>query len=531
MESSLSLVGTVPGAIAVGALFTALGTISLIALVIFVLGHLLLPLVNEAFDAPTSGSQATAGANIPSILVWYSPAAGQLLSFPAVVTDSFKEIVSSFSGLTDIVRLVATALFGVLLVLYLVYHDVGYQAYRQAIACEPIVEQIRRGFLEIVNVLRFIAGSIIPASNLVQSFMWSITGVFYRVTIHCTIANLGNVFEILGNALANAFSAFFTGLSDFFASPDLTIARIDLVPFFQAVGELFSIAGLLLDCACSFLDFVWTDVLALPQSLSFAHALDAAVNVAVRAIQSIFIAINDQEAPQIKDVVHELQSFSVAAFDWIGEVVFAIVDILVNIVLLIPGVMAMNSSVMNSGLVRTSATTGQPSVADLVYYGRTLNLDAASSGGFVGAQAANLSDIIGLQWLVNLLKAPWPRTLSYSVNGVLALINGTWSLTLLITRAQLSMQDLQFFEVRSLVFFINWVEARTLRRACFSILGTTWSFCGCPGLNTVTGGHFASYIDGEFKRSFLSILRNRERFAFFLPAGVAPGSPIRPDFV
>lgn len=492
MDSTLGLVTAVPGAIPVAGLLVALGSVGLIALVIFIAAHLLLPLVFEAFDAPTGGSQTTTGgANVPSILLWYAPAAGQLLAFPSVVTDAFKEILSSFSGLTDVVRLVATVLFGVLLVLWLVYHDVAYTSYRLAIACETVVEDVRRGALEIVNVLRFIVGAVLPVLNLVQAFMWSLTGVFYRVTIHCTIENLGNVFEIVGDALATAFFAFFDALADFFSAPDLKFARIELEPFFHAVGQLFSIGGLLLDCACSFLDFVWTDILALPQSANFSNALDAAVNVGVRLIQSIFIAIANVEAPQIDVVTIELQSFVIYAADWLGEVVYAIVDILVNIILLIPGVMSMNQSVMSSGLVRTSALTGQPSIADLAYYARTVNPSA-----MYGVQAANLSDIFGLQWLVNLLKAPWPRTVSYTLCGTLALINGTWSLTLLITRAQLNFSDIKWFQVRSLIFFINWIKTRAFWRTRLNVLGATRSFCGRPSLDTVDGSHLTSHIDG-----------------------------------
>lgn len=88
--------------------------------------------------------------------------------------------------------------------------------------------------------------------------MWSIPGVLLRTTIDCVADNAEFVLQTIAVTIGDALSLLADALVDFFLgnTVDLLHDRLDLIQFFTKVGELASVAGVLLNCGCSYLNFV-----------------------------------------------------------------------------------------------------------------------------------------------------------------------------------------------------------------------------------------------------------------------------------
>ena len=139
-----------------------------------------------------------------------------------------------------------------------------------------------------------------------------------------------------------------------------------------------------------------------------------------------------------------------AGFDFLGAVLLDVVNLIGGFLNLVP-VVTLSSAPARAVLqqatgVRDAAALSLP---ELVVAARRPDVMQA-------AVAFNITELLGFDYVVKLAQAPWPRVVSNLVNGGLALVNNTWSLTLLITQGQGTVADIRFFQFG---YITDWVRA------------------------------------------------------------------------
>jgi len=294
-----------------------------------------------------------------------------------------------------------------------------------------------------------------------MGFMWSILGVFLRSTLHCTIENATTVLDEVANTLANFLSLFWTAVSDFWSgnNGDLSTAPIHLISAIEQLGALAATGTLILGCLCSWIEWLINPIFQLPQDPDLAITGDAVVNIAIKLVQSVFLAVANFQPPQIAGATVWLQTAFLSGFDFIEDAVLVVWNILLQAIDLIPT--SVSSDLTKSGYSTAAAST---SVAETLL----------RSQQAIRAQT-NLSTLLGLGVITDVLAAPWSRVLSNFMCGNAALLNNTWGLTMLLVDAQFSFADLKYFQVCSISlsnFLLVWVETWSFGRRCCFVFGT-----------------------------------------------------------
>lgn len=162
---------------------------------------------------------------------------------------------------------------------------------------------------------------------------------------------------------------------------------------------------------------------------ALAQFVNGSANAVLAAFLSPFVAINFTQAPQINLVIGNLQSALLGLGEWIEDAIFVLFIVLINIIELIGWIFTMQGAAAPRKL---SAAFG------LRAQGLPLPVP--------------LQNITGLVILQKVLEAPWLGVVTNTINFGLALLNNTWSLTLLITNAKLNTSDLAYFQVQERVF-------------------------------------------------------------------------------
>jgi hypothetical protein len=138
------------------------------------------------------------------LLFYYIPALGALVSGLNIPLQALLDLLKSLAtlGALDIVRLIIFFLLSALAGLWLVYHNTIILAANQVWTCDPVYSA-RHIVLELLDVLRFIAGGVQAIFNTVAGFMWSLPGVAIRVLLDCTLAE-GKCFSVFVSRRARA---------------------------------------------------------------------------------------------------------------------------------------------------------------------------------------------------------------------------------------------------------------------------------------------------------------------------------------
>lgn len=231
MGTALSLAGSIDGLIPLAAALSCLVIVALYALAVFLILLLFTPVLREALNVKGKDENGDY-ASTKTVLFYYIPGLGALVSGLNIPLQALLDLIKSIAtlGALDWVRLIILFLLSALAGLWLAQHDLIILTANQVWTCDPVYSA-RHIFLEIVDVLRFIAGGVQPILNTIWGFAWSVPGVALRVTIDCTIAEGPIVLEQFSEDLAQAVNLFFTALGNYFAGKNgpLLTAGIDLV--------------------------------------------------------------------------------------------------------------------------------------------------------------------------------------------------------------------------------------------------------------------------------------------------------------
>jgi hypothetical protein len=404
------------------------------------------PSASAAGDDPTGGGGGTAATSIV-IVQAYLPFFGSLGVVWQIPAEALSNVIATLRSIN------ATAIFNLFLALLLFALWITLYEFNNDIfgkSMEYYVCSVRDwiyGALRIANLARLGFGMFYSIADAVFGFMWLWLGGALRVLLGCSIPNAKNVIEGVLNALKDGAAAFVLSIRTFFDEPDLLVARWDLVPTFAALFGVFPVFSQILDCGCNYLSFFWTDLFALPTSATLHLGLEAAVNSVVRFIQMVFIAIRDNESIDVEPWILELQAAVLQLADVAGEAVLVVINLFVNLVDLLPvtplavdaRVRALKASSLPLGGLGLSVAAANPELD-------TIDLIAVARQP-LRASGVNLSQFIGLHYLLAAAEAPWPRIISEPVAGVLSFINSTLNLPLLATRNCECFDDVAYFQL------------------------------------------------------------------------------------
>ena len=139
MGSALSLASGIDGLVTLIAIFAALGLCALFAIPLFFLLVLTVPALRDAFNKKGKDENGDY-ASQKTLLFYYVPALGALVSGLNIPLQSLKDAITSFANLAslDFVRLLILFLLSAFAALWLAEHDVIITAYDTLYTCEPV---------------------------------------------------------------------------------------------------------------------------------------------------------------------------------------------------------------------------------------------------------------------------------------------------------------------------------------------------------------------------------------------------------
>jgi hypothetical protein len=174
-NEALTVLSAVPGGIQAVGVGLSLGLMAIYAYAMWFIFILITPLFRESIEQ--KGDTETGDvASTKQVILAYNPALGYLLSGITVPVEALADAFSSLGSLAtlDILRLLIMFLLSALAGLWLVYHNlrpsfvdselifivqVIYGGLMQTWTCNPVY-QARHDVLEIVDILRFLAGGV-----------------------------------------------------------------------------------------------------------------------------------------------------------------------------------------------------------------------------------------------------------------------------------------------------------------------------------------------------------------------------------
>lgn len=469
MDAATSILLQTPLLVPAAGLGAAFLLFALFGIVAWFLVQVLYPPFGEIVGSADGG-----GINFV-LMIWYNPGLAQLTSAISFLTSSITAAFEAFQDLlgADVTRIIIAVIGALVAGVFLALHNTILLEVNTFAMCylDPLLRLVK----QLANAARLIFGIAWPMVTAITGFQWSILGVLQRVVRSCALDTGVAVIEDLLAKLFEIARALIEGLASLFNGGDLLTGRFDFVPLFSRVGELAAILSLVLDCACLYLSFVWTEVFELPQDPAFALTLDCAVNTALRVIQALLTAVVNLETPQIADITTELICVVTSGGDFAEAAVLAVTNIFTNFINLIPLYAALQVEMMAETpllSIVASSNTDVPTFAHVVLamhqYDRVGALDRAAAAaaptfhgatgsGFHASNVSNLStptillpllsDLLGIGILLDFLETPWSRSITEPAAGILHAVNATWSLTLLPTRACLCYNDIAFFQV------------------------------------------------------------------------------------
>jgi hypothetical protein len=479
-NEALTVLSAVPGGIQAVGVALGLGLMAIYAYALWFIYILIVPLFRDSIEKKGSTESGDV-ASTKQVILAYNPALGYLLSGITVPVEALADAFSSLGSLAtlDLLRLAIMFLLSALAGLWLAYHNTIYGGLMQVWVCDPVY-QARHDVLEIVDILRFLAGGVQvrallrviltqaqPIFNMVIGFMWSFPNVAIRVLIDCTLEELVNNPLVLANLaedVGNVILLFFTALGNYLSGSTggLGTGYIDMVPTVTAIGVVANTTTDILNCGCLYLNFTWAGFLALVGAPSLGYAVNGTVNAGLSAVQSLFLSIQVPEVPQINTTVVNLQVAVLSLGSWIELLNLQLWVLLFNFIDLLWIISVSDVNVQgNGGLGETLAEAHTLTIAS--------------------SPVVPILNLTGVQIWLRVVEAPWLGIFTNSVCFALALANATWSLSAMITQATLTQEDIRFFQARILTsssinpLSRNGEHAASLNRVCV-IFGTARSF-------------------------------------------------------
>lgn len=304
--------------------------------------------------------------------------------------------------------------------------------------------------LHLLNFARLLADSILPIFDVVIEFMARLgpVDILLRNLKKCAMEA---DFFILLDAAAAILSELAVSLYTFFTGSFLE-DRLEFFLVAESIGFLANALIPVAECYCNFLMPVFMFVLTALQDPDFHFALDAAVNVIIRAAQIPLAGLILFEVPNTSNLATEINALLTHAGDWIGADVRGIVNMLSEIISTIIELTAMEAVAMSLGKqAMIPRNLEQGSMTDADFTAQAGRIEPATLSEMLHARHrtwasplrtaepgvhadtpiwqippnATLNETIGFDRLLLLFYAPWPRIATQPAAAAVSLINQT----------------------------------------------------------------------------------------------------------
>jgi hypothetical protein len=239
----------------------------------------------------------------------YAPAFGSLFAY---IKDLIKTIADTPGKLASaigesILTLIGLAIAASVLLIFVNFQADIYATYAELVQCSPVQDLIWGLLMPLLNLGSLMYSVVIGFWNLYQSIMWLLYRFWETLLRRCATDSLLDFAAITRIFLNVSFVGrdLFSAVKDYFIG-DIYEDRIELEEAFAQAGlTLYNLLPIL-DCACAFFSFIWTDAFALLLDPFLHSGLDCAVNAALKVVQSVLKGLLNFEVPQIEGVSDEL---------------------------------------------------------------------------------------------------------------------------------------------------------------------------------------------------------------------------------
>jgi hypothetical protein len=261
-----------------------------------------------------------------------------------------------------------------------------------------------------VNLGRLAYAIVWPIINVLAELYKFVTTDYYQLLLQCTSpTDLEAFLAAMGDGVAALVTAIAT-----WAAGNIETGRIDFLTSLELFGDAANALLAPADCFCADLDPVWQLAVAVPQLASLQTALDAALNVPVRALQFLlkFLVLSFGEV-DLGPMATEINAALIAAGDAIEDVVLLVLNMLLGILVEI-GVLSADAQDVPSDIPDARAWA---LANDLHSQGLPL-WQQPPTGGL-------LNSTLGFAQLLALLSTPWSHIVTEPLAFGVSLVNAT----------------------------------------------------------------------------------------------------------
>ena len=242
-----------------------------------------------------------------------------LFAIPEFIIISVLSLIAFIRA--NFVTIIALSLLAIIGVGWLEYHDDILEVYIVTRQC------FLRTFIDffmypILNSFRMFFNLLWPFINFFYEIFKFFLRGHWKVLFGCLNTNGISVwFQQMGKFVSELMLDF----SDFFIS-DIFADRWDITNSLFELGIWIDMTVPILDCFCSILDFIWSDIGQFAQLASLHRLIDCAWNTIVRILQILLFAIREMVLPSIENTVIELCCAFQALGDTLEDVVFILAE-------------------------------------------------------------------------------------------------------------------------------------------------------------------------------------------------------------
>jgi hypothetical protein len=397
-------------------------------------------------------------------IVWL-PAISYLLGAVSTFSQADKNLIDSLRNLltSDLIRFLVLLLIGLFIgAVWLPFHNVVIRETGELYTCTvyPVIGLV----LEFANAGTLIAAVLSPIWNLLYGPWHVILGktLILRVLIDCQISQGGqNTFQTvlaIAETFAQGVLQIVFAITDWLANPDRFTSPVFFAPGLTTLLSIFNIVAGLFDCVCEYLSAYWVQFFLVPQSVSVVNALDCLFNIPFALVGSGVLAIQKREVPQINATVTYIQCTLNNAASFGEEVNLFLFDSFSLFLTQILNVtIAENGPTLTlphfGGRKRQAPPSQQAQIMQLLLTAGNNN-NLYTTAGFQPPNVVNVTNVtVYLNYWRGVLETPYLHTISFAISGALSLVNGTWSLTQLITYPVTNFSLVQYFQIN---FVIDW---------------------------------------------------------------------------
>ncbi len=396
---------------------------------------------------------------------------------PNAILDTAKNFAQFFSQ--TLLPLIVLVMVAFLAYGWNLRHDDIAEVVVRTIQCDirPVLDDT---IMPLANLVRSLYNAIWPLVSLGFNYQVFITSGWYTILRGCAADSAIESFDAIFTQVGAAAAALARAIVTFFAG-DISLDRFLLTDFLTEVGLIANSVLDTLDCFCDWLHPISVFYTSIPQMQALHTAIEAAVNLGIRLLQTVLNALVNQAPPFWDSPFEEAILLVISAGETFEQAARLVLDLLTDLINQIELSAADDPETMRAlfGLpLEYDEETGDvkpPSISELMHVAAGTYLSRSSfarTGGGVGATTrssrpiwdipanGNLSDYLGFPVIAALLQTPWSHIASEPIAAALVLVNMTLNIVSNPVAIFQSPAAIAYFQVKPIYDHLRtWVDA------------------------------------------------------------------------